>query len=38
MTTSEHLLGECAEPAEVEFCGEVPMAAIADGWAAISRQ
>lgn len=37
LTTSEHLLGECAEAAEVAFWGEVPMAAIAAGWAAIGR-
>lgn len=38
MTTSEHLLGECTEAAEVKFWGEDAMAAVDGGWAALGAR
>jgi len=36
MTTTEHRLGECAEPAAVAFWGDVPVAETDAGWIALS--
>ncbi len=36
MAITEHLLGECTEPAEVTFWGEVPMAGTSGGWVALA--
>lgn len=38
MTTSEYLLGECTEAAEVDFWGEVAMVSVDGGWAAVGPQ